>query len=120
MPKQFRMLVVDDEIDFLGIIAQDLEEMGVVVYTASNGIDAENFILNHGNIDVVLCDVRMPGKSGIDVLRTVRENDKTKDLRFILMSGYPNSFEKLDPNLRANATIQKPIDMSTFNSLIGL
>ena len=117
---QYTILVIDDEIDFLGIIAKDLEDIGIEVYTASNGVDALDFIQNHPNLDSVLCDVKMPGLNGIELLKKVRLDSQTKDLKFILMSGYPEVFDDLDPSLRPDGTLIKPIDMNEFNQLIGI
>ena len=63
-----RVLVAEDEPEMLGLIQRVLEEEGYSVQTASDGHAAMAKLLQ-GECDLVLADVRMPGPSGLDVLR---------------------------------------------------
>jgi len=58
------VLVVEDEVASLRLLAGYLEQEGYEVHTATNSSDAEN-ILNEKSIDVVLLDIRIPGKDGL-------------------------------------------------------
>jgi two-component system, OmpR family, response regulator CpxR len=66
-----RVLLVDDEELFTELLAQRLEARNVTVNTASNGDDALAFLDGH-EVDVVILDVTMPGKSGIETLREMK------------------------------------------------
>ena len=78
------VLVVDDKKNMLSLMAKILRPIANVC-TAGCGEDAVT-VLTERNVDVVLCDLRMPDMDGLDVLR------KCKALRpraeFVLMTGY--------------------------------
>jgi signal transduction histidine kinase len=59
-----RVLLVDDEVDFLHNLGQRLELRGIAALTAESGPEALD-IINREQIDVVVLDVRMPGMDGI-------------------------------------------------------
>ena len=73
MPK--KILVVDDEPDFLEVIRVRLEANECAVVTVTNGDDALKKIKD-GKIDVVLLDILMPGMDGLEVLKKIRKRDK--------------------------------------------
>jgi DNA-binding NtrC family response regulator len=70
-----RILVVDDEVDFLEVIKLRLESNGYDVVTASNGEDALTK-LKGDTINAVLLDILMPGMDGLEVLKRIRKMDK--------------------------------------------
>jgi len=71
MDSEARVLLVDDEEEFLSIMAERLETRGFAVFKATNGDEALNLVQAE-EIDVVVLDVLMPGKSGIDTLRELK------------------------------------------------
>ena len=68
---KIKILLVDDEEQFVETLAQRLETRGFVVDTALNG-DRCLEILQQKEMDVVILDVQMPGRSGIDTLKEIR------------------------------------------------
>jgi DNA-binding response OmpR family regulator len=62
-----RILVVDDELDFLETIVKRLERRGYKASGTASGREALNYLENN-EVDVVVLDVRMPGMDGIQVL----------------------------------------------------
>ena len=66
------MLVVDDQEDIVDLMRDFLEAEGYAVVTALDGGAALD-LLRHQQIDVVLLDVMMPGASGFEVVRRIRE-----------------------------------------------
>ena len=66
-----KVLLVDDEEQFVEVLAQRLEARDFQVSTAFNGDDAISFIEEH-DTDVVVLDVLMPGRNGIDTLRELK------------------------------------------------
>lgn len=66
------VLVVDDQEDIVDLMRDFLEAEGYAVVTALEGGAALN-ILRHQTVDVVLLDVMMPGQSGFEVVRRIRE-----------------------------------------------
>lgn len=66
-----RVLVVDDEDSILKVVDYALTEAGYEVHTARDGSGAE-FIFEQVNPDLVILDVMLPGKSGLDIARDLR------------------------------------------------
>jgi two-component system, OmpR family, response regulator CpxR len=66
-----KALLVDDEEEFVEVLAQRLQSRGFHVDTALSGDDAIAF-LEQNDADVVILDVLMPGRNGIDTLREIK------------------------------------------------
>ena len=66
-----RVLVVDDEEELVSAISERLTLRGFRTEGVTSGAAALEYLANHP-CDVVLLDVKMPGVSGLDVLRTIR------------------------------------------------
>jgi DNA-binding response OmpR family regulator len=78
-----RILVVDDDRDICDLVAIKLESAGHEVVTRTDGAQALEAGLE-GGWDVIVLDVMMPGMSGIDVLRALR--DRGVDTPVILLT----------------------------------
>lgn len=104
------VLVVDDNQDIRNLVGHFLGSDGYLVFTASNG-DEALAILNNNVINLVLLDVMMPGKSGIEVLKEIR-NGSNKKIREIpvMMITAKSTTEDIDEALLhgANSYIIKP------------
>ena len=80
-----RILVIDDDSAVRDSMERMLRSAGYTVHTAPSG--EEGFSLARGGaFDVILSDMRMPGISGLDVLRKLREH--RVDSGFIIMTGF--------------------------------
>ena len=80
-----KILAVDDDATALGALRQILVQKGYDVSTAPNGHDALTALAG-GSFDLVILDVSMPGLSGYDVCRKIRQEDKTRDLPVIFLT----------------------------------
>lgn len=67
-----RVLVVDDDTDILEFITVVLESHGINVLTVASAAAALE-VLEQFQPDVLVCDIRMPGGSGYDLMRQIRE-----------------------------------------------
>jgi DNA-binding NtrC family response regulator len=82
---KIRVLLVDDEKEFVETLAERLEMRGFEVLTALTGSDALSMSRERDQ-DVVVLDVKMPGMDGIEVLREIK---RTKPLvEVIMLTGY--------------------------------
>lgn len=72
MDNAAKVLVVDDELEIIDLMRDFLEAAGFQVVTANRGEDALA-VLRQTTVDCVLLDVMMPGMSGFEVLREIRE-----------------------------------------------
>jgi len=79
-----KILVVDDEADFLKMMKLRLEDQYDVI-TASSG-KAALALINSGHPDVVLLDLVMEGMDGLEVLKTIRKTDK--DLPVFMLTAF--------------------------------
>ncbi len=81
------VLVVDDSTDTLEVLRRNLEDAGFRVRCAT-GVDPAIAELARAPSDVVVTDLRMPGRSGLDLIRHVREN--LPDTEVLMVTGFPS------------------------------
>lgn len=81
-----RLLVVDDDQDIRLTLA-DILSHEYVIETAADGNEAQR-ILTETDFDLVLCDVRMPGKDGLELLRWAKQTKP--ETEFVMLSGHGN------------------------------
>ena len=112
-----RILVVEDEPDFRNMVAHELGEEGYGVATAADGLSALTH-LAESEFDVVVTDVRMPGASGVEVLRAART--RTPETEIVMTTGYA-SLDLAIECLRAGAFdfVQKPFNIVDLVSTVG-
>lgn len=111
-----KILVVDDELLILRIISDILGKEGYEVNTAINYHNAIK-LLDENKFDVVITDIRMPEKSGIDLLTHVREINS--DLPVILMTGFA-SLESAIGAVKQGAYdyLTKPLDFNKLKRIV--
>ncbi len=68
---KIRVMLVDDEKDFIDVLAERLEARDFTTARAYGGDEAMGMI-REKDVDVVLLDVQMPGKDGVAVLREIK------------------------------------------------
>jgi DNA-binding NarL/FixJ family response regulator len=86
--KRPRVLVVDDEEEILAVFREALDRAGYAVVTAATAEDAVAALRSEPP-DVAFVDLVLPGASGVEVIRAIRELDKT--LPVVVVTGYPDS-----------------------------
>lgn len=86
-----RVLVVDDEESMVKIISYALESAGYTVDVARDTIEAQEH-MKAADPDVVILDVMLPGKSGLDFCREVRENS---DVPIIMLSARSEEVDRI-------------------------
>jgi putative two-component system response regulator len=89
-----RILVVDDNAAIAALMSQLLTMRGYEVVTAGDAPQAEAEVQRQAP-DLILSDVRMPGKSGYDLCRDLKENPSTRLIPFVLITGLTDSADKL-------------------------
>ena len=85
MPQKIKLLIVDDEVQFLNALARRLELRGFMVTKATNGAEAIQAAGSH-KFDLALLDLKMPGIDGTEVLRLLRKEHKY--LEVIILTGH--------------------------------
>jgi len=92
-PASPRVLLVDDEADFLESLGQRLALRGLPVVTAASGPRALE-IINTEEVDVVVLDVRMPGMDGIECLRRIKEGHP--HIEVVMLTGHADLQSSLE------------------------
>jgi CheY-like chemotaxis protein len=82
-----KILIVDDHEDTLYALESALAPLGYLLGRATNGDDALKQVLR-GQVGLLLLDVRMPGVSGLDVVRYMRRVEQTQHIPVILLTGF--------------------------------
>jgi CheY-like chemotaxis protein len=104
------LLVVDDNEMNRDLLSRRLERKGYKVLTAADGLQALDAIAATP-IDLMLLDVMMPGITGLDVLRAVREKRSPIELPIIMVTAKDESADIVQAfQLGANDYVTKPID----------
>ncbi len=104
-----RVLVVDDEVKLLRLIASLFEEEGWSVQTATRAEQAEEMLAGEA-FDLLVTDVRLPRKSGIDLLRGALAVQT--DLQAIVITAYGTVHEAVDAmRIGAFDYLLKPFEM---------
>jgi putative two-component system response regulator len=89
-----RIMVVDDQPSIAGLMSQLLTMRGYDVVTASN-VDQAEAEVRLRPPDLILSDVMMPGKTGYDFCRGLKENPATRLIPFVLITGLSDSTDKV-------------------------
>ncbi len=89
-----RILVVDDQASIAGLMSQLLTIRGYDVTTAASAEQAEAEVRKQLP-DLILSDVMMPGKSGYEFCRGLKENPATRLIPFVLITGLSDSTDKV-------------------------
>jgi signal transduction histidine kinase/CheY-like chemotaxis protein len=114
-PGRRRILVLDDERDFVEIVRITLLELGHEVVGIDNAEEALLAIENQ-QIDLALCDVGLPGRSGLDLLPAL----KRRVPRVVLMTGWDTDVVRTDQRSRsADGLLQKPFEQSDLRRVIA-
>jgi len=111
-----RILVVDDEPQILGLLSTLFGEHGWEVTGAGSGAEGIEK-LEHGQFDVILTDLVMPGESGIDLLRASKEIHP--DVEVILMTGFATADTAIEA-MRSGAFhyLVKPLKIEEVLNLV--
>jgi CheY-like chemotaxis protein len=107
-----KVLIVDDEKDFLEVIAERLGVRGMDVSTATSAEDAL-LLVEEKSYDVVIMDFMMPALDGFKALKLLKQ--KQPDIQIILLTGNVPQQKRLEAKkLGALDVIEKPPDLKAL------
>jgi CheY-like chemotaxis protein len=111
MPSDAKILIVDDHEDTLYALESALAPLGYRLARATSGDEALKQVLR-GQVGLLLLDVRMPGVSGLDVVRYMRRLEQTQHIPVILLTGFGADHELTSTafGLGVADLVMKPID----------
>lgn len=116
MKEDARILVVDDEAVMRNLLLKILEQEGYQITLAST-YDEAKARLNEKQFELVLADVKMPGKNGFDLLREIKSNWPRTAV--IMMTGYGDAYTVKEALMMgADEYITKPFKSHEISLII--
>jgi len=114
---QIKILVVEDSATDRFIIKNMLSEYTVL--TACDGVEAMRVLEEHEGINILILDLNMPNMDGFQVLELLKENERYRELRTIILTNY-NELDNEIKGLKMGAIdyIRKPIQMYSLKARI--
>ncbi len=108
-----KILGIDDNEDILSLLKTVLTSKGHDFTPALNGKDGVKLI-EEQNFDAILLDLAMPEFSGLDVIESLKKNDRIKNLKIILFTASSATDKEIDVLLKHDgikSCIRKPVDI---------
>ena len=113
------ILVIDDEEVIVGLLVRYFSSRGHAVVPAHEGRQALR-VAQHSSFDVVICDLRMPGMDGAEVIRRLKEIPTCSSARFVLSTGdtaTPVVRERIE-GLNLAAVVEKPYEVEALRRIV--
>ena len=111
-----KILLVDDDEAILHVVTHILVSKGFHLQTHSTGLNVSNIVSSY-NPDLVLLDIRLPGKLGTEVCKELKEKNNT--LPIILFSAHSDQVQALSLS-GADAFLHKPFDIKNLIEMVHL
>lgn len=112
------IVCVEDELNIQELIVYTLNSTGYKASGVSNGVQLD-VLLNHQIPELILLDLMLPDESGLDILKRLRENKRTKDIPVIILTAKSSEMDKiLGLDSGADDYITKPFSMLELISRI--
>lgn len=116
--KLIKILLIDDEEEFIATLAQRLEFRGYIAKALGDGQAGIDKLTNE-SFDIVILDLMMPGLNGIDTLKQIKK--MLPDLPVILLTGHGSTKAGIEGmHLGAFDYLMKPLDINDLISKISL
>ncbi len=114
----FRVLLIDDEEEFLEMLTERLENRGLKVNSVTSGEEAIEQV-GEKNYDAIVVDLAMPGIDGIETLKRIKA--KYPDMEIIMLTGHATVQKSVEAmKLGAEDLLEKPVDMNVLLEKIGV
>jgi CheY-like chemotaxis protein len=121
-----QLLVVDDKPDVCTLFQQrfrkELRTQKLSFAFANNGTEALHYLRNHKDENVtVLSDINMPGMSGLELLRHIKEDFEASKPEVLMITAYGDSESYNQAiNLGASDLLTKPLDFNLLRQKLHL
>ena len=128
--KEKHILLVEDDPDDVKLTLKALEKSRITnkVEVARDGVEALDYLFGRGKFEgrdlsimpqLILLDLKMPKMDGIEVLRRMRSDDRTKLLPVVILTTSTEDRDRIESyKLGANSYIRKPVDFHQFAEAI--
>ena len=121
------ILLVEDNPGDVRLTQEALKEAKVQnkLHVANDGVEAMEFLRNEGKFknvprpDLILLDLNMPRKNGLEVLSDIKGDDDLKKIPVVILTVSKNEEDILNSySLHANCYITKPVDLNQFLNVV--
>jgi CheY-like chemotaxis protein len=103
-----KVLVVDDEIHIVHVVAIKLRNNGYEVITGANGAEAFELACSE-KPDIIVTDFQMPAMTGLELVERIRQNEQTRDIPVILLTARNFAIEdEQKEDLQISDCLSKP------------
>jgi DNA-binding NtrC family response regulator len=107
-----KVLLVDDEVEFLEIMSERMQARGIEVTTSTSAKEALELIHTE-SFDAVILDFMMPEMNGLEALQAIKE--KKPELQIILLTGHATVEKGVEAmKLGAMDVVEKPADLEAL------
>jgi CheY-like chemotaxis protein len=113
-----RILIVDDEGDFIELVKFRLANLGCEFLVAADGIHALSQA-REGRPDLILLDILLPDLDGLSVCEILRRQPATKKIPIIFMSALSSDVTKRSAAMHAEDFFTKPLDLNRLEKRIA-
>ena len=112
------ILVADDDVEILGLVTRHLRTLNVRILEASDGEEALK-VVRRERPDLVILDVMMPGMTGWEVCRAIREDDALAKTGVIMLTGIGERLNEMtSPLYGADEYLDKPFEFRDLDERI--
>jgi DNA-binding response OmpR family regulator len=112
------VLIADDDLEILNLTRTLLRRRGFHVIEASDGDEAMSLILEHSP-DLVILDVMMPGQTGWEVCRSIRDTKSLEGTGVIMLTGIGERMNEMtSPLYGADGHLDKPFEFEALDELV--
>jgi len=119
MTKPASILVVDDDPEIVAMLSTRLGKRGYKISTAGDGNRAIE-LAKREKPDLVLLDVMMPGKSGWEVARVLKQDPLTQTVKIVMVTAIGEKTNEITaPIYGADAHVDKPFEFDKLERVIG-
>jgi DNA-binding response OmpR family regulator len=105
-----RILIVDDEPDFIELVQYRLAGLGCEFIVANDGVQALS-LARQSKPDLILLDILLPDLDGLSVCQILRRQPATKKIPVIFMSALSSDITKRTASMQADDFFTKPLDL---------
>ncbi len=112
-----KVLVVDDESPIADMLSLFCQAYGFETKVLTTGSDAVSVVKSYMP-DLITMDLAMPGTSGLKVIETLKNDEKTRKIPIIVISAYAGAGEVSEILKLSSAVLQKPVKMKDLEKHI--
>jgi DNA-binding response OmpR family regulator len=113
-----KILVADDDLEILALVARHLSALPAEVVEASDGEEALR-LAQREKPDLVVLDVMMPGMSGWEVCRAIREDEAMSGTGIIMLTGIGERLNEMtSPLYGADGFLDKPFELEQLSAKV--